>query len=148
MPTLLNTAVFYLMTVEVAILLVMLMPMPGGLRKLILRSVGSSHVLASLARPFAHAMVVVAGMFAMSLRDMLRNAEIWDERKEIERSLHGHGAQLEVKLVRSQRNMYLSFFALLLMLVIYRLYEMLKRMEELRSENAALRSRAPPVVAK
>lgn len=143
MPTLLNTAVFYLLVAEVVILLLMLLPMPGGIRKSILRSIGASRVLASLKQPFAQAMIVVAAMFAMSLRDMLRNQELWDERKAAERSLHGHGSLLEVKLVRSQRNMYLSFFALLLMLVIYRLYEMLKYMDELRSDNADLKSRAP-----
>jgi len=116
---------------EVVLLLLLCMPMPdtrvrGWLLNVMSTIWSSKHLRIGV--------FVIAALTGLLFLDALRNvAYVGDEMKE--RFEHGRNEhQIALRLFLNQRNCYISGFALFLMLIIFRFYDILNQLHRARSE--------------
>ena len=144
--------VFALLVTELAIIGMLCVPVPGGLLRPVVRWVSTSSMLASLAKPLIWFGTLVGLSFLFTTREMLKLQEEYHDAKEY----HDLGQKLqedpnpnpnpnpdpnpspspspspnpmqhESRMFRAQRNFYLTGFCLVLLVVIGRVYTLLKQ---------------------
>jgi len=117
---------------EVILLLLLCMPMPDNrLRGGLLKMMGFIWT----SRHLRIAVFVVAAITGLLFLDALRNVSFVGEeemRERHDKGLNEH--QIALRLFLNQRNCYISGFALFLMLVIFRLYDILGQLHRARAE--------------
>ena len=106
----LNSAVFSLLCVELAVVLLMIAPMPAAIRGAIVRWIASSNMLASLARPVGYSAVLVLAMWVATTREMMKYRVQYTTLR-LETVDLAQKLQVEVMLFRSERNFYLAGLA-------------------------------------
>ena len=132
--------VFALLVTELAIIGMLCVPVPGGLLRPVVRWVSTSSMLASLAKPLMWFGTLVGLSFLFTTREMLKLQEEYHDAKEY----HDLGQKLqhESRMFRAQRNFYLTGFCLVLLVVIGRVYTLLKQVNKLEATSEALRKQA------
>lgn len=116
-------AIFWALCMEVGTLLLLVSPWPNGFLGPILRAVSGSKPLEAAIKPGLYFFSLVIATWLFSTREMLRlQGEYADKRSgDIgQKLLH------EVLMFRAQRDFYLSGFAGLLLLVLRRIYLLVK----------------------
>jgi len=137
--------VFALLVTELAIIGMLCVPVPGGLLRPVVRWVSTSSMLASLAKPLIWFGTLVGLSFLFTTREMLKLQEEYHDAKEY----HDLGQKLqhESRMFRAQRNFYLTGFCLVLLVVIGRVYTLLKQVNKLEATTEALRKQAEGAAA-
>lgn len=137
--------VFALLVTELAIIGLLCVPVPGGLLRPVVRWVSTSSMLASLAKPLIWFGTLVGLSFLFTTREMLKLQEEYHDAKEY----HDLGQKLqhESRMFRAQRNFYLTGFCLVLLVVIGRVYTLLKQVNKLEATTEALRKQAEGAAA-
>jgi len=122
--------------------LLLLAPLPATARRGLVKVFDQLAPLATAAKYFTAGIAI---FWVLTLREML------SLQRKIDRAAEGTEltAQLryEVRLFRSQRNVYISGFAFLLLLVIYRLYKQLREVNQLTATRESLTRQAEGAVA-
>ena len=136
--------VFALLVTELAIIGMLCVPVPGGLLRPVVRWVSTSSLLASLAKPLIYFGTLVGLSFLFTTREMLKLQEEYHEAKagDLAQKL-----QHESRMFRAQRNFYLTGFCLVLLIVIGRIYKLLKQVNKLEATSEALRKQAEGAAA-
>eukprot|EP00735_Rhodelphis_limneticus_P011147 TRINITY_DN4207_c0_g1::TRINITY_DN4207_c0_g1_i1::g.8012::m.8012 TRINITY_DN4207_c0_g1::TRINITY_DN4207_c0_g1_i1::g.8012 ORF type:complete len:229 (+),score=74.42,sp/O14290/YF14_SCHPO/28.28/6e-13,Bap31/PF05529.7/3.4e-34,Bap31/PF05529.7/27,bZIP_2/PF07716.10/3.3e+03,bZIP_2/PF07716.10/6.4e+02,bZIP_2/PF07716.10/0.00033,Seryl_tRNA_N/PF02403.17/4.2e+02,Seryl_tRNA_N/PF02403.17/0.00035,IncA/PF04156.9/0.0009,bZIP_1/PF00170.16/6.3e+02,bZIP_1/PF00170.16/3.1e+02,bZIP_1/PF00170.16/0.00087,TBPIP/PF07106.8/0.019,T len=131
--------VFGLLCAEVAICVLLCIPMTEGLRKLVLNALSKIHQFPQITRPVA---IILFILFLDSIRALLK---LSNERPDAihEALIHLHNE----KLFRSQRNFYLCGFTLLLFILMERLADLLRKKIEYSNSLMALKKQAEGVSA-
>jgi len=136
--------VFALLVTELAIIGMLCVPVPGGLLRPVVRWVSTSSLLASLSKPLIYFGTLVGLSFLFTTREMLKLQEEYHEAKagDLAQKL-----QHESRMFRAQRNFYLTGFCLVLLIVIGRIYKLLKQVNKLEATSEALRKQAEGAAA-
>jgi len=115
---------------EVLLLLLLCMPMPDTrVRGFLLNIMGTIWS----SRHLRFAVFGIAAITGLLFLDALRNVSfVGDEMHG--RHEHGHEHQIALRLFLNQRNCYISGFALFLMLIIFRLHDILAQLHRARTE--------------
>jgi len=125
---------FALLVIELVVVLVLILPLPFTARQIITKSVEPFQMLRTPAKYFVAGMMIV---WLLSLREMLHLQGKIDKAESSDAQL-----QFEVRLFRSQRNVYICGFAFLLLLVIYRVFVQLKEVNQLTATKEYLTKQA------
>jgi len=136
--------VFALLVTELAIIGMLCVPVPGGLLRPVVRWVSTSSLLASLAKPLIYFGTLVGLSFLFTTREMLK---LQDEYHEAKAGDLAQKLQHESRMFRAQRNFYLTGFCLVLLIVIGRIYKLLKQVNKLEATSEALRKQAEGAAA-
>mmetsp|Transcript_71288 Transcript_71288/g.141346 ORF Transcript_71288/g.141346 Transcript_71288/m.141346 type:complete len:250 (-) Transcript_71288:381-1130(-) len=130
-------AAFLLLCAELLVVLVLIIPLPFSARQLLIKSFEPLKILWTPAKYFTVGMMII---WLLSLREMLSLQSRIDKASdgtELTAQL-----QFEVRLFRSQRNVYICGFAFLLQLVIYRVFVQLKEINQLTATKEYLSKQA------
>ena len=124
----------YLCAAELTAVLVLISPLPVDVRRSIVKTV--EMVPAKYASASKYAIAAVACGWLFTLQEALFLPTIADEADGLATLMH------DVRRLRSQRSALLGGIALLLLLVIWRLFAMLKEVNQLSGSSEALRKQA------
>lgn len=140
--------VFTLLVTELIIIALLTLPFEwmglAGARAALVRWISTSRILASLTKPLLYFSVLVGLSFLFTTRDMLK---LQNEYHEARGGDLAQKLQHESRMFRAQRNFYLTGFCMVLLLVIGRVYELLKKVNKLEATSEALRKQAEGAAA-
>jgi len=136
--------VFMLLVAELVIIGLLTLPFPGGARGVIIRWISTSSLLAALAKPLMYFSVLVVLSFMFTTREMLK---LQDEYHEARAGDLAQKLQHEARMFRAQRNFYLTGFCMVQLLVISRIYSLLKQVNKLEATQMALKKQAEGAAA-
>jgi hypothetical protein len=128
-------AIFWALCVEVGALLLLVAPWPNGFLGPILRSVSKSKSLEVIVKPLLYFFAMVLATWLFSTREMLRLQGGYIDKKSGD---IGQKLLHEVLMFRAQRDFYLSGFAGLLLLVLRRIYLLVKEVRQRRVRGIRL----------
>jgi len=136
--------IFVALVSEIIFLLLLVTPWPAGFLGPILRAISSSKTLETAAKPLVWFFALVVANWLHSTREMLRlNGEYTDKKAgDI-----GQKLMHEVMMFRSQRDFYLAGFTALLLLVLRRIYLLVKEVHTLKASSTALKRQAEQAAA-
>ena len=138
-------AIFWVLAVECLLLALLVSPMPANISRPCLKWFSNSSLVKSIMRPIGYFFVMVALTWLFTTREMLRLQTEYAEHKtggDI-----GQKLQHEARMFRSQRNFYLCGSCALLLLVIRRIYQLVREVQSLSASRAALEKQAMGAVA-
>ena len=140
MATFVWTSVFVLLLLELALTLILVMPVPRKFRNALCRQVSKLHLKERMFVPF----LFIGMALSFALIDCFSSLEfIFAVEKEAGR---GHNSSLDKqKEFKTERNMYLAGFALTLIFVIGRLTDLMQEHVELEDECEQARRGKPMV---
>ena len=129
--------IFILLCVEGAITTLLVAPLPPSVRGYLVRWLSDSSALASLARPLAYFVAVLVLAWVFVSVELMQLQTEYDTEVKLAMDL-GRKLQHESRMFRAQRNFYLTGFCALLLVVIARLYQLLKEANQLAAKEVAL----------
>jgi hypothetical protein len=140
MATFVWTSVFLLLLLELALTMILVMPVPRKFRNALCRQVSKLHLKERLFMPF----LFIGSALSFALMDCYSSLEfIFAVEKEAGR---GHESSLDKqKEFKTERNMYLASFALTLLFVIGRLTDLMQEHVEMEDECEHARRGKPMV---
>jgi B-cell receptor-associated protein 31 len=133
--------IFILLCVEGAITTLLVAPLPPSVRGYLVRWLSDSSALASLARPLAYFVAVLVLAWVFVSVELMQLQTEYDTEVKLAMDL-GRKLQHESRMFRAQRNFYLTGFCALLLVVIARLYQLLKEANQLAAKEVALKKQA------
>ena len=116
-------AIFWSLSVEVGALVLLVAPWPEGFLGPILRTISASKALESAVKPALYFFGLVLATFLFSAREVVRLGGEYAEKRSGD---IGQKLLHEVLMYRSQRDFYLAGFTALLLLVLRRIYLLVK----------------------
>jgi len=132
-------AIFWSLSVEVGALVLLVAPWPEGFLGPILRTISASKALESAVKPALYFFGLVLATFLFSAREVVRLGGEYAEKRSGD---IGQKLLHEVLMYRSQRDFYLAGFTALLLLVLRRIYLLVKEVHSLKATTVALKRQA------
>ena len=129
--------IWYLTCVEGLVTALLIAPLP----KVWVRWLSDSHLIPALARPLTYFVAVLVLAWVFVSVELMQLQTEYDTEVKLAMDL-GRKLQHESRMFRAQRNFYLTGFCALLLVVIARLYQLLKEANQLAAKEVALKKQA------
>ncbi|KJE95786.1 hypothetical protein CAOG_06202 [Capsaspora owczarzaki ATCC 30864] len=119
------TFVYYLLITEVVIFALLCIPLPIRWRQAILSRIANSKTLLKLWPLALVVVAILSFLFFAALTEARATHREHEEHKRHNGYHHSGDMQTEIRMFRAQRNMYITGFALFLLVVLNRFYSLI-----------------------
>ena len=134
-------AVFLLLLLELSFVGLLIAPLSPGMRRSIVKFIEGSSLLSQLKQPAKYFTVALAAVWVYSLVDMV------NMQGKLDNATAGTELRWNSQLHRAQRNVLLCGTATLLLLVVHRLFNLIKEVNQLSASKEALTKQAEGAAA-